>query len=183
MFQDIKPTKRSSSKILSHQSLGMLGYQAINNTNRQPDHGQSDIKQDIEKPPIVTNGGEKGYFKRLKHWWHHLGRNQRFAIISFALLIFVAGAIGYYYFSRPSSEATLVIAKAKAKKTPTTVASPLTGLQVDPVLTKRPVTGIMIENSPDARPQSGIQEAGVVFEAIAEGGITRFMTLYQDAGP
>lgn len=41
----------------------------------------------------------------------------------------------------------------------------------------------MIENSPDARPQSGLTAAGVVFEAIAEGGITRFLALYQDAQP
>ncbi len=34
---------------------------------------------------------------------------------------------------------------------------------------------VMIENSPDARPQSGLSRADVVFEAIAEGGVTRFM--------
>ncbi len=41
----------------------------------------------------------------------------------------------------------------------------------------------MIENSPDARPQSGIKDSGVVFEAIAEGGITRFLVLYQEQKP
>jgi hypothetical protein len=41
----------------------------------------------------------------------------------------------------------------------------------------------MIENSPDARPQSGLKDAGVVYEAIAEGGITRFVALYQEAQP
>lgn len=41
----------------------------------------------------------------------------------------------------------------------------------------------MIENSPDARPQSGLYNAGVVFEAIAEGGITRFLTLFQESRP
>jgi hypothetical protein len=62
--------------------------------------------------------------------------------------------------------------------------SPLTGLEVpDQATTKRQVTAIMIENSPAARPQSGIQPAGVVFEAIAEGGITRFLTLHQEDRP
>jgi hypothetical protein len=42
---------------------------------------------------------------------------------------------------------------------------------------------VMIENSREARPQAGLQEAGVVFEAIAEGGITRFLALYQDTDP
>jgi hypothetical protein len=41
----------------------------------------------------------------------------------------------------------------------------------------------MIENSLDARPQSGLDQAGVVFEAIAEAGITRFLALYQDTQP
>lgn len=44
--------------------------------------------------------------------------------------------------------------------------------------------GVMIENSVDARPQSGLQYADVVYEAIAEGGITRFLGIFycQDAG-
>lgn len=43
--------------------------------------------------------------------------------------------------------------------------------------------GIMIENHLDARPQSGISYADIVYEAIAEGGITRFLTIFycQDA--
>ena len=37
---------------------------------------------------------------------------------------------------------------------------------------------VMIENTPDARPQSGLSKADVVFEAVAEGGVTRFGALY-----
>jgi len=37
---------------------------------------------------------------------------------------------------------------------------------------------IMIENQADARPQSGLTTADVVYEALAEGGITRFIALY-----
>ncbi len=36
---------------------------------------------------------------------------------------------------------------------------------------------IMIENSVDSRPQSGLSQADIVYEAIAEGGITRFMAM------
>lgn len=44
--------------------------------------------------------------------------------------------------------------------------------------------GVMIENHQDARPQSGLSFADVVYEAVAEGGITRFLAIYycQDAG-
>jgi len=37
---------------------------------------------------------------------------------------------------------------------------------------------VMIENQADARPQSGLTSADVVYEALAEGGITRFIALY-----
>jgi hypothetical protein len=47
--------------------------------------------------------------------------------------------------------------------------------------TRTPIA-IMIENHPDARPQSGLGSADIVYEAVAEGGITRFMAMvYCDA--
>jgi len=62
--------------------------------------------------------------------------------------------------------------------------SALTGVEVEnEAATKQAVTGVMIENSPAARPQSGLKQAGVVYEAVAEGGITRFMALYQGNKP
>jgi hypothetical protein len=36
----------------------------------------------------------------------------------------------------------------------------------------------MVENHPDARPQTGLDRADVVYEALAEGGISRFMAVY-----
>ena len=36
----------------------------------------------------------------------------------------------------------------------------------------------MIENHTEARPQSGLFSADVIYEAVAEGGITRFMAIY-----
>jgi len=43
---------------------------------------------------------------------------------------------------------------------------------------KRRPLAVMIENSIDARPQSGLGKADVVFEALAEGGVTRFMPIF-----
>jgi hypothetical protein len=49
---------------------------------------------------------------------------------------------------------------------------------------KRRPLGVMIENHTEARPQSGLSRADVVYEAVAEGGITRFLAMFycQDAG-
>ncbi|MFH1840927.1 MAG: DUF3048 domain-containing protein [Candidatus Shapirobacteria bacterium] len=42
---------------------------------------------------------------------------------------------------------------------------------------RRPLT-VMIENHQDSRPQSGLSAADVIYEAVAEGGITRFLAVY-----
>jgi hypothetical protein len=42
---------------------------------------------------------------------------------------------------------------------------------------RRPIA-IIVENHADARPQSGLSKADVVYEAVAEGGITRFLGIY-----
>ena len=67
-----------------------------------------------------------------------------------------------------------------SKSPPPPPRSSLTGLVVaDAKVLKRPVIAVKVENSIDARPQSGLDDADVVYEEIAEGGITRFIALYQ----
>lgn len=84
----------------------------------------------------------------------------------------------------PGASAPTAYSAATPPPKPMTYTVPLTGASVtDKALTTRPVTAVMIENSPDARPQSGLKDAGVIYEAIAEGGITRFVALYQEARP
>ncbi len=143
-----------------------------------PEEIERQLDDMVEKAvPVPENDG-------LRARWKSLSRNQRFGLISLALLIFAAAVIGVFNWTRPASQGSIAINKnAKKAVAPATVASPLSGLPVAPDLVKRPVTGILIENSQDARPQSGLQDAGVIFEAIAEGGITRFLTLYQDTQP
>lgn len=111
---------------------------------------------------------------------------KEFIVAGVILLLIVAG-VGGWILTHPAVKkvvvakpATVVIKKVVA---PVKVPSTLTGLPVDPSINQGPVTGVMIENSLDARPQSGLSQAGVVFEAIAEGGITRFLALYQDTAP
>lgn len=80
-------------------------------------------------------------------------------------------------------ETTDTPAKAQVKK-PERYFSNLTGKELGDAAAKNlPVTAVMIENSPDARPQSGLKKAGVIYEAVAEGGITRFIALYQHNKP
>ena len=113
-----------------------------------------------------------------------LTKKQVIALI-IALVIIAAGIAAFLLLSSSSHKTTApkVVTKKQIKPVSDLVPSNLTGLPVNPSLNKLPVTAVMVENSLAARPQSGLGQAGVVFEALAEGGVTRFMALYQDTAP
>lgn len=182
-MDDIKPPKKEA------RPLGKAALKSSQSEDEEP------IKNFDE--PIVIDEAEldkpaeeklpkAGHFAFLKNWkqklWTDRNKKER-VLISAGGLIILAGivvgivALSGHHQKIPNAQS---VAKHPAK---TTVASPLTGVQVNPLLAKRPVTGIMIENSEDARPQSGLQDAGVVYEAIAEAGITRFLALFQETSP
>jgi hypothetical protein len=120
--------------------------------------------------------------------WIHTHPQRTYAIVGFCVIVlaFIAAAVVYVFAVPANKPIHISVTKKPVPKTipPVVYYSPLTGVKVpDEATTKLPVTGIMIENSPDARPQSGLKQAGIVYEAIAEGGITRFLALYQEAKP
>jgi hypothetical protein len=145
--------------------------------------GESDSPEDFQ-----SSKPKKPTLLRLPQfsWWHRLSKRQRIMVISAGVLLFSisagTGAFLFMHNRKPKAVAAVATPKKKAP-VDNRVPSALTGLLVDPALNQRPVTAVMIENSTDARPQSGLDQAGVVFEAIAEGGITRFMALYQETQP
>lgn len=57
---------------------------------------------------------------------------------------------------------------------------PLTGLPaLDPAIAGRPLLAVKIDNAPEARPQAGLERADVVVEELVEGGLVRFMAIFQ----
>lgn len=124
--------------------------------------------------------------KKLGFWAHV--RKHRTLILSIGGVLLVAGvttAAFMLLYQKPVEVTPVAIVKKEPAPVPEVkYYSPLTGLQVaDQAATIQPVTAVMIENSPNARPQSGLKNSGVVFEAIAEGGITRFLVIYQAEKP
>ncbi|CAB4940966.1 unannotated protein [freshwater metagenome] len=74
-----------------------------------------------------------------------------------------------------------------SKRTTTTTApvlAPLTGLP-DPsgASETRAALNVKVSNAPEARPQSGLDQADVVWEEVVEGGITRFLAMFQSNSP
>lgn len=120
---------------------------------------------------------------RIRSWFID---HKRAILITIPVLMFLtASGLILSAFIRTPQESpdkeTVVNVIDEVKPIPTIYYSKLTGLQVENETNiTKPVTAVMIENSPEARPQSGLNDAEIIFEAIAEGGITRFMALYQN---
>ncbi len=58
--------------------------------------------------------------------------------------------------------------------------SKLTGLWVSKEISNKRPYAIMFNNIKFASPQSGTSEAGILYEALVEGGITRLMGIFED---
>lgn len=136
-------------------------------------------------PKIETlehSGGTSDWRQKLTLHWPPGKKEYITALV--VVLLAVSGGVFALTHHKAQAPAAAEPVKAKPKAAASkTVPSTLSGLPVDPSVNTRPVTGVMVENSVDARPQSGLGQASVVFEAIAEGGITRFLALYQDTAP
>jgi len=140
------------------------------NTNDQSDSELITIQEVGEKQP-----------SKFFHW---VKRHKKAVVIGTLAVVVIGGgtAMAFGVFGA-KSQATVIKIVRKDPPRPTTVASPLSGVQVAPELAERPITGVVIENHTNARPQSGLQDAGVVYEALAEGGITRFLAFFLDQKP
>jgi hypothetical protein len=67
--------------------------------------------------------------------------------------------------------------------TPVLVPAPMDGLLVSPADARRHPIAVMIDDLYAARPQAGFTDASVVWQAPAEGGIPRYMLIFQERTP
>ncbi len=187
MDSDLKPAGQSGKSSNTTASKAKTQTSEAAEVFRTPDEIAADQTLDASPeaaPQIVDKPG--GPDKPKSSWKEKLALHwppgKKEWITAGVIILLIAGGGLAYALTHKEPVATL---KPIPKVTPQTktVPSTLTGLPVDPAVNQRTVTGVMIENSVDARPQSGLGQAGVIFEAIAEGGITRFLALYQDTAP
>lgn len=131
------------------------------------------------------------------------------AVLSFLAGILLIGIALFYYFGiykatpykKPSEiinltseyllsipiESKLKIIPIPNPSEPKTEESPINGLlftktDISKLESRRPVA-VMINNHSEARPQSGLNSADLVFEALAEGGITRYLAIFWSEAP
>jgi hypothetical protein len=100
------------------------------------------------------------------------------SIILLTLISIVAiGCLFFYYY--PSRESLQAISSNDFSISAVKYINGLDGKAVtkkaDSVLQ---VVGVMIDNHPDARPESGVSKAKIVYEAPVEGGMTRYLAIF-----
>jgi hypothetical protein len=133
---------------------------------------QPDAIIDETKPDTIPTA-KRRWYERIGWWW-----------IVIVLVLFALGGGGTWWYLSRAKVVAVTVHKPIVLPKPVTVADPLTGLPVSASQAAQPIIGVMIENlDPDARPQSGLSAAGVVYEALAEGGITRFLAIMQEPLP
>lgn len=102
--------------------------------------------------------------------------------IAYATFSFFRPGIGTQSATTPKASGKFVVPAKKYANLPKTEECPINGAMYSQperaLWEKRRPLGIMIENSSSARPQSGLSSADVVYEAVAEGGISRFLAVF-----
>jgi hypothetical protein len=66
---------------------------------------------------------------------------------------------------------------------PPVALAPLTGELVEPGSLAAPSLAAKIDNHPEARPQVGLERTDLVFEELVEGGLTRYVAVWQSDVP
>ena len=199
----IRPKKRPITNLEPKPSLAVSNTPSVKKSVEisEPAEEEPDFKtpeqvadEDImtaaktEEPAPTAEGPTKKINKnRKKRFNLHMphGKKQWIITILVIIALLAGGASAYWFGFHKTAKPTAVTNKPtkKAVVKPTTEVSTLSGLTVPIGTNLNPVTAIQIENSPDARPQAGLKEASIIFEAIAEGGITRFNAIFQDTAP
>ena len=100
-------------------------------------------------------------------------------IISIIVGVFiVTGAIAAKFYPRKQTSTDTAKEGATVKPEQLTLCMLDGASYKDQQKALRHPLAVVVENHPDARPQSGLIDASLVYEAITEGGITRYLAIY-----
>ncbi len=93
-------------------------------------------------------------------------------------VIIAAALVGWLLMGRTSTPTAATTTNHNTNSTAQLVPRVLDGVLVPADQANPTVIAAMIENIKESRPPSGLDKASVVYEALAEGGITRFLALF-----
>jgi len=135
-----------------------------------------DLRQDYARQPGSVEAPAKRSLKEKIRAFFANPKKRLIFIIVMGLIFITLVGVGLYFSTRDNETKKAVDNATPAK--PVLYQAPLDGVMTDLDSSKRHPLAIMVENHSDARPQAGLNKASIVYEAIAEGGITRFLAIY-----
>src|SRR5918996_599149 len=95
--------------------------------------------------------------------------------VAVVVVLLAAAALGYYLFTGGETPFGIGGGIGRPKTCPLTGLEPTGGRGVP----ERPALAVKIENISVSRPQIGLEAADIVYEQPVEGGITRFVAVFQ----
>lgn len=104
---------------------------------------------------------------------------KKIAIIIFAFIMIFSACGGNPSLS-PTAEPTPT-PEPSPSPTVNPYINPLTGLPTDKHISRNRPFAIMVNDLKEALPQCGVGSADIIYEVVAEGGITRMVAVFQDA--
>ncbi|MBD3366122.1 DUF3048 domain-containing protein [candidate division WWE3 bacterium] len=177
-----------------------LEKKAKDSPEKAPGKNAQEVNKDLEVKSSfksfgndATKKGGKNAKKASFTKAQSLGAKKKLPLIYIILGVLIAGALslglvyafGFGGFSgivSPLSDGTPITTEPQEEM----VANPLTGEKYSkseaPWINDRPLA-VMVNNYIDARPQSGLVDADLVYEIVAEGGITRFIPFFLSKTP
>ncbi len=127
---------------------------------------------------VITINRPKSFRVKIAEFFSNPKKRLIFIIVCGVVLLSAVGT-GLYFMTKDDSQKVEVATKTeKEPETRELHYGQLDGLPTDLATSTKHPLAVMIENHVQARPQAGLDKASVVYEAIAEGGITRFMALF-----
>ena len=99
-----------------------------------------------------------------------------------AIAVLVVGACSAHHPKKVAAPTTSASPTPTPAPPPPPIVWPLTGVPTAAVA-PHPAVAVKIENSIDARPQTGLNSADMVWEEVVEGGITRYLAVFDSQLP
>ncbi len=140
--------------------------------------GGNDDKSNVSTPELKKKQTEMPK-KKKKNSWKNMSKKQKTGFIAAIVVLVVVGVFLIYWFGfAQRGEIDEPVEIVGEEPTGPLTKSPLTGLDLPTATAEQTPMAIVIENLTTVRPQLGLSKADVVYEFLAEGGITRFLAIF-----
>lgn len=107
-----------------------------------------------------------------------INKNKIKTVVGLGLLLIAIFGGGVFYLNQNRAPNLKKALEKTFQKKEETIPSPLDGSSIPKEKVGLFPLAVVIENYPEARPQSSLSQANIVYEAITEGGITRFLAFF-----